>query len=203
MATEAQIAANCINAQASCGPRTAEGRARVSRNAVSHGLFSSGDFVRPNEQTLSFGVLRKLSDRSRAPGRNQKKTLAAEIVHAAWRLRRYLFRHRIYALFLPTPNPIPIDKTQQSVDRARAHAHRIFHRSTAELRRVQTERQLRDFDASTLGLASCKDIKPRRAANFTEQTQSTGRNSPCTCGSGVKFKRCCGKGAPAVLNYAA
>jgi hypothetical protein len=44
-------------------------------------------------------------------------------------------------------------------------------------------------------------------ASFTIPTQSapgqTPRNSPCTCGSGLKFKRCCGKGAPAVLNLAA
>ena len=46
-----------------------------------------------------------------------------------------------------------------------------------------------------------------RGAAFTKQTQSAagpaasiGRNSPCTCGSGIKFKRCCGKGAPPVLN---
>ncbi|MCU1328945.1 MAG: hypothetical protein JWN34_4315 [Bryobacterales bacterium] len=35
-------------------------------------------------------------------------------------------------------------------------------------------------------------------ANFTERTQLTPRNAPCTCGSGEKYKRCCGKNAPAV-----
>ena len=36
------------------------------------------------------------------------------------------------------------------------------------------------------------------AAEFTERTQITPRNAPCTCGSGEKYKRCCGKDAPAV-----
>ena len=38
MASEKQIAANRINARKSCGPRTAAGKARVSRNALRHGL---------------------------------------------------------------------------------------------------------------------------------------------------------------------
>ena len=38
MASERQIAANRLNAQASPGPRTAEGKAASSRNALTHGL---------------------------------------------------------------------------------------------------------------------------------------------------------------------
>ena len=49
MSTEAQIAANRINAQLSTGPRTIEGKARTSQNALSSGLFSKRDFVRPEE----------------------------------------------------------------------------------------------------------------------------------------------------------
>ena len=78
MSTEAQIAANRINAQASCGPRTAEGRARVSRNAVSHGLFSSGDFVRPDEQDL-YSEFCAAFRRDLAPEGAIEQTLAAEL----------------------------------------------------------------------------------------------------------------------------
>jgi hypothetical protein len=38
MASEKRIAANRLNARKSCGPRTAAGKARVSRNALRHGL---------------------------------------------------------------------------------------------------------------------------------------------------------------------
>ncbi|MBL8173241.1 MAG: SEC-C domain-containing protein [Bryobacterales bacterium] len=34
----------------------------------------------------------------------------------------------------------------------------------------------------------------------TPQTAQTPRNASCPCGSGQKFKRCCGKDAPPVLN---
>jgi hypothetical protein len=32
-----------------------------------------------------------------------------------------------------------------------------------------------------------------------KRTHQTPRNAPCPCGSGVKFKRCCGRGAPPLL----
>jgi hypothetical protein len=44
----------------------------------------------------------------------------------------------------------------------------------------------------------------RAEAEIAKQTQSIGkqfpRNAPCPCGSGEKYKRCCGTGAPPVLN---
>jgi hypothetical protein len=38
---------------------------------------------------------------------------------------------------------------------------------------------------------------------FCKKTETTPRNAPCPCHSGQKFKRCCGKDAPPVLNKAA
>ncbi|MCC6590772.1 MAG: SEC-C domain-containing protein, partial [Bryobacterales bacterium] len=35
------------------------------------------------------------------------------------------------------------------------------------------------------------------------QSPQVGRNSTCPCGSGLKFKRCCGVNAPPILNRAA
>jgi hypothetical protein len=223
MSTDAQIAANRINAQASCGPRTAEGQARVALNAVSTGLYSSGDFIRPGEQDLyaqfCAGFRTEL-----APEGAIEETLAAEIIHAAWRMRRCSV---IEAAMMPAQadegadaelDPM-LDRAQQSVDRARAAAHRIFHRAIAELRRVQTERRLPALDTNfqrNVLLMKRRRAERAWAANeasrpaAAKQSQSgpgpsasTGRNSPCTCGSGIKYKRCCGKGASAVLNYAA
>ncbi|MCC6591413.1 MAG: SEC-C domain-containing protein, partial [Bryobacterales bacterium] len=35
------------------------------------------------------------------------------------------------------------------------------------------------------------------------QPPQVGRNTPCPCGSGQKYKRCCGVNAPPILNNAA
>jgi hypothetical protein len=40
-------------------------------------------------------------------------------------------------------------------------------------------------------------------AEFAKRTQQTPRNAPCPCRSGQKFKRCCGRNAPAAPGKAA
>ena len=256
MATEAQIAANRKNAQASTGATTAAGKARssddtqnsetvrpyprsvdtassTSGRALSSGLFSRGDFVLPDEQA-QYAEFCASFQAHLEPDGPIEQTLCAEIIHAAWRMRRCsAVAAGLTGSLDPMVDPAAA-QTQQAVDRARNDAHRAFQRSLAELRRLQTERQFRtesfpeDFDPPALGIASFKDMAPalmidtqrqlllqklRASAQpnakppFTIPTQSalgqTPRNSPCTCGSGLKFKRCCGKGAPAVLNLAA
>jgi len=269
MATESQLIANRTNAPSRTsvrpyphdaqtqrstsgqGPVTAEGKSRVSRNATSstsvrpyphdaqtqrstpgQGLFSATDFVHPDERDI-YTEFCAAYEADLSPAGALEQTLAAEILHAGWRLRR--------CSTLETSG----DHAQDSIDRARASAHRIFTRSINELRKLQTERQLRQTsDTPALGLASSKAIAQaahcaakaaeaaaeaglrervaimRRKAmeiherhmptHFTKQSQSappeavqTPRGAPCSCGSGIKFKRCCGKDAPPMLGRAA
>jgi hypothetical protein len=193
MSSEAQITANRNNAQSSTGPVTSAGKSRVSRNALSHGLYSSGDFVRPDEHDL-YAEFRAGFQADLVPEGAIEQTLCAEIIHAAWRLRRCsVIEAGMSPIEDGQPDPLT-GKTQQAVDRARAAAHRIFHRAMSELRRIQTERRLRQPAEPKITIQTQSSPAPDR---------SIGRNSPCICGSGLKFKRCCGKGAPAVLNLAA
>jgi len=173
MSTPAQIAANIANAQASTGPRTAEGKATSSQNGVKLGLFASRDFVRPEEQQayadLNAELLRDL-----APVGVLERNLVDEIRRAMWRLRRCgdveanlilrLDDHRGY-VFDPMEAADPAaEKIQRSVDRARAQAHRLLHKCTAELRRLQTDRQyaqeffFEDADTSDIGIADWRAI---------------------------------------------
>jgi hypothetical protein len=232
MATEAQIAANRSNAQASTGPKTIEGKARVSRNAAIFGLYSAGDAVRPEEEP-TYRLFCEGFQQDLVPEGAMESTLAAEIIHAAWRLRRC-------AEAESTMEGGIEDKAQHSIDRARTQALRHFQRAAAELRRLQTERQIRnetvpeDFDTSRFGLASCEDMAPVLRSDVRRQLllhklkdaeMSTAvadaicapvpagtqilpvvaesapipRGAPCPCGSGAKYKRCCGTNAPAVL----
>ena len=88
MATEAQIAANRANAQRSTGPRTAQGKAVVARNALKHGLNASDDTLLPNEspeeyQQLADGLLQALQPRDPF-----ELLLVQRIIQSAWRLMR-------------------------------------------------------------------------------------------------------------------
>src|SRR5579862_5073228 len=56
-----------------------------------------------------------------------------------------------------------IESTQKSVDRARSQAHRLLHKATNELRRLQTERQCaRELGASSEGIADWRVIARTR-----------------------------------------
>jgi hypothetical protein len=174
-------------------------------------------------------------------------TLAAEITHAAWRLRRCAALEAGMAGSETQLDPM-VDSssapTQATVDRAHAQALRNLQRATAELRRLQTERQVRvetlpaDFDTTGLGLGSYKDMAPVLRSDLRRQlllhqlgrsemlsavteaihrpvpaapakqtqfaaAQPIARSACCPCGSGLKYKRCCGTNAPAVLSSAA
>ena len=255
MATEAQIAANRRNAESSTGPRTKEGKSRSSRNAVTFGIYSAADFVLPEDNGLYHHFCENFQKELNPEGPFEH-TLTAEIVHAAWRLRRC----SVIESNMP-PGEIQLDPmvepafahAQETVDRARAQSHRNLHRATAELRRLQTERQVRieclpkDFDTNDIGgLTSIKDLEPILALDLrrkllkhklegtdtleaimrltnppvapapaepvseappaTKRTQSEppeptqiARSQPCPCGSGAKYKRCCGRNAPGLV----
>src|SRR5215831_18806579 len=227
--SEKQLTANRANAESSTGPRTEEGKAVSSKNAITHGLFS-GDYVRDDEQPLhdelNATILREI-----APVGILELNLACEIRRAMWRLRRCgEVEARLVSKYEHVDPMEASDKlmeqTQKSVDRARSQAHRLLHKATSELRRLQTERQcarelLGDLaDDSTLGIADWRAIaRTRKAAarvnatpaisvrtQFAQRTQSvstnTPRNAECPCQSGLKYKRCCGRNAPAVLRAA-
>ena len=239
MATEAQAAANRRNAQSSTGPRTEPGKSRASRNALTFGIYSAGDFVRPEDSDI-YHLFCESFQKSLRPKGALEQTLAAEIIHAAWRLRRCsTLESAMESAADPQIDPTNAP-TQRTVDRARAEAQRQMLRATAELRRLQTDRQLRveclhpDFDLTKLGgLASIKDMQSTLAIKqkldgadtmaqiirattppplipATKGTQSAPpepapipRGAPCPCGSGQKYKRCCGQSAPGVLQTAA
>ena len=87
MISDKQIAANRNNAQRSTGPRSAAGKARVSRNARVHGL-TGRDVVLPNENPDDFESFRADLLSSLNPQGALEGGLAEKIIADAWRLRR-------------------------------------------------------------------------------------------------------------------
>ncbi|MHC4426752.1 MAG: hypothetical protein ACYSYV_11750, partial [Planctomycetota bacterium] len=100
MSTEAQIKANQENAQKSTGPRTAEGKATVSQNAVKHGLFASEPVVLGEDQA-EFKLHREQMLADWYPRGYMETVLAHRIISLSWRLRRAerMQNHAIEILF--------------------------------------------------------------------------------------------------------
>jgi len=87
MATEAQILANRRNAQKSTGPRTGEGKAAVSQNAVKHGLLTRQDVI-TSESQADFDRYRDRILAELDPASPMESMLAERIVTLSWRLKR-------------------------------------------------------------------------------------------------------------------
>jgi hypothetical protein len=156
MSTAAQIKANQENSQSSSGPRTEEGKSSSSRNAVRQGLFTVGDFVRPEEED-DYEILCAELKEELAPVGLIENNLTAEIRRAMWRLGRCAeVEAELVGMLGNSSEPIPdamqneaTARLQNSVDRARTQTHRLLHKCTTELRRLQTERLFREEALST------------------------------------------------------
>ena len=88
MTSEKQIRANRENAKKSTGPRTAEGKARASGNAIKHGLTAKDRVVLNQESTQQFEAMRMCLLEEMQIGSAVEKLLLEDIAAAAWRLRR-------------------------------------------------------------------------------------------------------------------
>ena len=87
MTTEAQNHANRLNSQKSTGPRTSEGKAAISQNAVKHGL-SARQTVINSESQADFDLYRDRMLGELAPVSPMESMLAERIVSLSWRLKR-------------------------------------------------------------------------------------------------------------------
>jgi len=87
MSTTAQILANRNNAKKSTGPRTAEGKAVVSQNAVKHGLFAA-EAVVTGENPAVYELFHDKYLAELAPAGMAESVLAERVISLSWRLQR-------------------------------------------------------------------------------------------------------------------
>src|SRR5271163_1414051 len=87
MSSEKQIAANGVNARKSTGPRTPEGKTKVSINAVKHGL-TARDLILPGENPDDLDLFYADFLTALAPQGPIENFLAEKIASDAWRILR-------------------------------------------------------------------------------------------------------------------
>jgi hypothetical protein len=142
MASQAQIDANRVNAQHSTGPRTDDGKARSSRNALKHGL-NAREFFVPEDEQHEFAELGDSLAEELHLQTALEQNLFSHILHAAWTLHRV---RRMEAEILATsPDPLAGDDAHrlELLARYQTRAERSYHRNLNELRRHSTNVALR------------------------------------------------------------
>lgn len=136
MSSQAQIEANRRNSLKSTGPKTPEGKAIASQNAVTHGLASRQPVI-PGENEAEFAAYTERWLDDLKPVGAMEEFLAERIIGIAWRLRRV---GQIEAnLFQPGEG----QKTQHlsRLNRYENALDRSYYRAVTELKVVQKERR--------------------------------------------------------------
>jgi hypothetical protein len=170
MASAAQLAANQANAQHSTGPSTAEGKARVSQNALRHGLTARHLVIRDDEHE-EFAVLQDSLSQQLDPQGAMETITFQELLHAAWSLHR--FRRIEAEASRGTVEDFTDPATTTVLDRLsryQARAQRAFRKTPQELRVLQTNRALR---ARKLSEQEAAEVPAIASINdLTKQTHS-------------------------------
>lgn len=168
----ARQTANAANARLSTGPRTPEGKARSSENALKHGLTAKDIIIGPEDRE-EFDELLAGLQADVAPQGALQQTLFDELVASAWNLRRIRrMETGLCAGAATYQDLLNDDETQTKLDRLARHKSRIertFHRSLKELKALQTSAALRslipcDVNEITPPLASTTEIAKRTQA---------------------------------------
>jgi hypothetical protein len=140
MTSDAKAAANAANARLSTGPRTEEGKAVSSRNALKHGLTSKDLVVREDERE-EFESLKSDLETELAPEGALETLTFNQILHAAWNLQR--FRRLEAWLMAGDVDPILDDSAAKTLDRLYRYARtaeRTYDRASKQLQALQTNR---------------------------------------------------------------
>jgi hypothetical protein len=99
--SEKRLRANRLNALKSTGPRTAEGKARSSRNALKHGMFTR-KLLLPGESQVELRELHLALLEEYKPKTVSQQFLVERVLAGMWRMRRmsgaetalYLLHHK-------------------------------------------------------------------------------------------------------------
>ncbi|MHB9026394.1 MAG: hypothetical protein ACYC7E_19820 [Armatimonadota bacterium] len=87
MSSKRKRLANRLNAQKSTGPRTPEGKARSSKNALKHGFFAREVLI-PEENAEEFTDFVREMRRDLKPVGSLEEVIASQVTAGAWRLKR-------------------------------------------------------------------------------------------------------------------
>jgi hypothetical protein len=90
MVSERKLLANRRNAQRSTGPRTDDGKAASSQNALTHGLTAASDScaVLPSEDEVAYEELLLQLEREQRPQGVLQREIVGHIAQVLWKLRR-------------------------------------------------------------------------------------------------------------------
>jgi hypothetical protein len=159
MATAAQIAANRRNAQKSCGPKSAETKAKVAQNSVKHTLCARFRVLDEVEKQENFDAFLNQLMEDEQPVGQAEIELVVKMAEHTWLAKRALrMQNECFSPVPKTPEqekngdiPVAVDFQLEAYVRYHAAQDRAYQRASAELQKRKKARQLAE-----IGFASQK-----------------------------------------------
>jgi len=199
MATIAQINANIGNSKLSTGPRTPEGKQASSRNSLRHGLYASYETLRPEDKRQVADIIAHFSEQF---PQAEAELLLHELALAWFRRDRvrgmeagFLDIQLELARKQCPDHQVTRDHLLASILMGDSNNKRILDKLHRWDRAYS-----RDIERDLKALKSLP--QPEEAVPATETAKTNpisypspakpSLNGPCPCGSGNKYKRCCG-----------
>lgn len=178
--SDAQLAANRTNAQVSTGPKSTEGKARSSMNALKHGL-TSQSVVIAGEDTAEYNRQLDAYTNRLKPVDEEEMRLVHSLVDSNWRLSRllrmesaiFLKGNREFAgKFEESPAAerdalilaevyLKYEKSLRNLNTQEARLRRSVEKDKAELTRLQTIRKREEQMAAEVEPTSLRPHQPR------------------------------------------
>lgn len=148
MASQLQLEANRRNAQKSTGPRTPEGKATCSRNALKTGLDAKSELIEGRENREEREQLTAACYARFNPATEEERYLVDTLIASEWLQRRYLtveagiWNKQLEWMTQPSLGGAFIKESNSfcRVDRRLNSAHRNYSSALKQLQRIQAGR---------------------------------------------------------------
>ena len=153
MATEKQIAANRANARKSTGPRSAEGKAASSQNALKSGIHAESQVIR-GEDPAALDALTSEYHARFQPASPDERCLVDALIDAEWLLRR--LRRAEAQLWEAFLDRLPLTQPPETIIGA------AFHNGGLSFGRIERRREIlqRTFERN---LKTLQELQASRA----------------------------------------
>jgi hypothetical protein len=172
MASQKQLEANRLNASKSTGPRSLQGKARSSMNALKSGIDAESQIIR-GEKVAALEALTADYYHRFHPTTPEQRMLVDTLVDAEWLLRRFrkveaqLWEKEALSAYKPNEDVILAQAYWSGVDRF-AHlqrridtAHKNYRTALQELERLQAEEVLEPELETSHATPRNESVKPR------------------------------------------
>jgi len=153
MSSSAQVAANQKNASHSTGPRTPEGKAASSQNAMKSGV-TSAKAVLPFESQNEYNAMYDAFMAQFAPANFIERVIVEDIANAFWRIRRVkaaqisYMTEKLGPYVIPNPllatAEIMLSKEMQRLHKYETSYRREYESAWRKLQAIQKERKLKE-----------------------------------------------------------